>query len=299
MSTLAEDIEIPTHPTALTESQEVIEPVSEDGRLVSEDDYWNYYYLESDIHYEWNNGRLEEKPVSDYQTYQVYAWFSELLRHFLRTRPIARMVALEMGFRLVLPHKKAIRKPDLGVVRLDNPQPLLPLDCSYHGVYDLCIEALSDKKKRDILRDTLTKRDEYAAAGVPEYYILHHQETHQGFFTRTLQGDYIPIAPIEGVIRSRVLPGFQFRVADLGQQPELETLRDDSVYRGFVLSAWRADRERADTEAQRADTEAQRADMETQGREIAEQRAAAEATARKAAEAELTRLRALLAAKDL
>ena len=40
--------------------------------------------------------------MSDYETYLVYAWFTELLQHFLRARPIARMVALEIGFRLKL-----------------------------------------------------------------------------------------------------------------------------------------------------------------------------------------------------
>ena len=92
------------------------EPHSADGLWVSEETYWKDYYLESDVHYEWNNGRLEEKPVSDYETYLVYAWFAELVRHFLRTRPIARMVALEMGFRLPLPTGTVIRKPDFGVM---------------------------------------------------------------------------------------------------------------------------------------------------------------------------------------
>jgi hypothetical protein len=35
--------------------------------------------------------------------------------------------SLEMGFRLPRPSGTVIRKPDLGVVRSDSPQPLLPL----------------------------------------------------------------------------------------------------------------------------------------------------------------------------
>ncbi|MCG6939764.1 MAG: hypothetical protein LJE69_00730 [Thiohalocapsa sp.] len=34
---------------------EQAEPVSADGRYVSEHTYWREYYFESDIHYEWNN----------------------------------------------------------------------------------------------------------------------------------------------------------------------------------------------------------------------------------------------------
>ena len=261
-----------------------VEPIVEDGRRVSEEDYWRNYYLESDKHYEWNDGCLEEKPVSNYETYLVYAWFAELLRHFLHTRPLASMVALEMGFRLPLPHKTVIRKPDLGVVTKDNPHPLLPLDCSYHGVFDLCIEALSDKEPSGIERDTVTKKAEYARGGVSEYYILHRDETHQGFFTRDARGVYVPMDTADGVVRSRVLPGFQFRISDLRRQPELEAMRDDAVYRDFVLLGW-----------QRAE---RKACEEAQARTEAERRIGKESEARKVAEQEVERLRALLERRD-
>ncbi len=148
--------------TSLAEARRTcaeLEPVarpSHAGRLCTEDDYWrNYYleYLESNVHYERNNGRLEEKPVSDYEIFQVYHWFMLLLENFLRARPIAKLVALEMSFRLQLPTGTVIRKPDFGVVCNDNPQPLLPLDASYHGVFDLCIEALSNKERSGTVRD--------------------------------------------------------------------------------------------------------------------------------------------------
>ena len=254
-----------------------VEPRSADGLRVSEETYWRDYYLVSDTHYEWNNGVLEEKPVSDYQTYCVYAWFTRLLQHFLDAHPIARMVALEMGFRLPLPSGTVIRKPDLGVVRNDNPQPLLPLDVSYHGVFDLCIEALSDHERRGIVRDMVTKKAEYAAGGVPEYFILHHESAHQAFLTRTPAGVYVPIAPQDGVIASRVLPGLKFRLSDLTDQRTPEALHSDPVYADFVLPALTAAERRAEAERQRADAEAQ---------------------ARREAEAQLAELRAQLATRQ-
>ncbi len=263
-------------------------PHSADGLLVSEAVYWTEYYLESDHHYEWNNGHLEEKPVSDYETFLVYAWFSELVQHFLRTHPCAQLVGLEMGFRLPLPSGTVIRKPDFGVVRNDNPQPLLPLDCSYHGVFDLCIEALSDQERRGIERDTVIKKAEYAAGGVPEYYILHQNPAHQAFYTRTPTGFYTPIAPQAGVICSRVLPGLQFRPTDLARRPGLEALRDDPIYAGFVLPGWRADRERAAAATRQADAEA-RARREAENRADAEARAKRKAVNRADAEARAKR----------
>jgi len=268
------------------------------GLECSEEEYWRHYYLLSDIHYEWNNGRLEEKPVSDYETFEVYHWFMLLLDHFLRTRPIAKLVALEMGFRLPLPTGIVIRKPDFGVVRDDNPQPILPLDVSYHGVFDLCVEALSDKERASIARDTLTKKAEYAAGGVPEYYILHREARRQAFFARTASGLYTPMPAADGVIRSLVLPGFQFRTADLCRRPPHEDLRTDPVYADFVApglqeaerrAAAEAERaqaqsQRADDEARRADDEARRADAETRRADAETMRAETESEARRAAE---------------
>jgi hypothetical protein len=275
-----------------------VEPQSAEGLRVSEEAYWRDYYLVSDLHYEWNNGVLEEKPVSDYQTYLVYAWFTRLLQHFLDAQPIARMVALEMGFRLPLPSGTVIRKPDLGVVRTDNPQPLLPLDVSYHGVFDLCIEALSDHERRGIVRDTVTKKAEYAAGGVPEYFILHHDPAYQAFLTRTPAGVYVPIAPEDGVIASRVLPGLRLRLSDLNDQPTPEAMRADPVYADFMLPGWLEAERRAEAEA-RARLEAeQSAEAERQRAESERQRADAEAQARREAEAALAQLRDQLARRN-
>ena len=257
-------------------------PVSHDGRRVSEDDYWRDYYLESDIHYEWNNGILEEKPVSDFETLAVYQWFVELLGHYLRVHPIARIVFLEMGFRLPLPTGTVIRKPDLAVLHHDNPVTPRPLDASYRGVFDLCVEALSDKERRGIERDTIVKKAEYATGGVPEYYILHREPERLAFFYRTPGGLYVPLEPEDGVIHSRVLPGLRFRVDDLIRRPAHDTLRHDPVYAEYVLPGWRAAEEQAAAEARRAEAAEERAAAEWQARLAAERQAreAIEALAR-------------------
>ncbi len=73
-------------------------PEPYDGMPVSEADYWEFYYLGHEVTYEWNNGVLEEKGVSDYLTFRVYDWFIRLLMEFLDAHPIADRVGLEMGF---------------------------------------------------------------------------------------------------------------------------------------------------------------------------------------------------------
>jgi hypothetical protein len=210
---------------------------------VTETEYWERYYQSSDISYEWNNGYLEEKPVSDVLTILMYKWFFELLEHYLKTHPIAQSVLLEMGFRLHLPPKTVIRQPDLGVVLHTNPVPLLPSDKSYQGTFDLCVEAISDSKYTDIHRDTEQKKAEYAQAGVKEYYILDGHNRYLAFYRRNANGVYVPIKPFRGeIIQSMVLPGFQFRTSDLFTKPSLDDMIDDPIYQGFVLPNYRQEK---------------------------------------------------------
>ncbi len=216
----------------------------ESGKRVSLETYWAHYY-HHEQNYEWNNGILETKPVSTYLNILTYRWLLLLLTHFLEVKPIARMTMLEFGFRTLT----TVRKPDLGVVLDSNPVPLKDLDMSYQGTYDLCVEALSDSRPKEIRRDTVEKYQEYELAGVPEYYIL-DEKGREMTFLQNVNGVYQPIRPINGVIHSTVLPDFRFRVADLYRRPPMVTLTDDPVYQDFVLLEYQSAQRQAELERQ-------------------------------------------------
>lgn len=225
-----------------------------DGMPVTEDEYWAYYYLGHDVTYEWNNGVLEEKGVSNYATFLVFDWFIQLLIEFLRAQPIADRVGLEMGFRLALPGKTVIRRPDYGVVRHDNPIPLTGPAQSYRGIFDLCIEGVSTSSKAEEERDTVVKKGEYAAGGVQEYYLLHETAALRRFYRRTARGVYEPLPTGPGrIMRSVVLPGLRWRLDDLERRPPLETLIADPVYQDFVLLGYQHERRRAEEAESRAE----------------------------------------------
>jgi len=256
---------------ALNHSQDTYSPPPQ----ISETEYWEKYYDGHEIVYEWNNGYLEEKAVSDVLTISIYKWFFELLEHYLRTNPIAQSVLLEMGFRLS--GKNEVRRPDLGIVLNDNPIPLLPHDKSYRGIYDMCVEALSDSTTEIMERDTITKKDEYAQAGVKEYYILDsNRERTQFFRLDKARGVYIPIKPLKGgIIKSKVLPGFQFRFEDLFTKPSPDEMINDQVYQDFVLPGYLKEKQArlaAEKQARKAEERARKA--EERAREKAEQLAA-------------------------
>jgi len=264
------------------------EIVSEDGRFVSEEEYWEKYYSHPDFSYEWNNGYLEEKPVTDFKGSKTYQWFLVLLHQFLENFPAAKMIGLEFGFRLALPRKTSIRKPDLAVVLNSNPIILGDNDFSYRGTFDLCIESLSYSKRREIIRDTVEKKKEYQNIGVKEYYILDARGSETAFYCLGPKGKYRKIKPINtDVIQSGILPGFQFRISDLYRQPSLEETADDEIYSSFVLPFHRkvrlraeqsesqliSERQRAEQEFQRAEQERRRAEQEFQRAEQERQRA--------------------------
>ncbi len=233
-------------------------------QFVTEAEYWEKYYEYPDIIYEWNNGYLEEKPVSDYLTFLSYSWFWKLLDYYLATKPIAKTVGLEMGFSLILIHKTLTRRPDLGIVLNTNKVQLLPADKSYKGTFDLCVEAVSDSKKADIKRDTEDKFKEYAQAGVKEYYILDGHNRYTGFYRLETNGIYRPIAVQKGIIKSTVLPGFQFRFKDLYHCPTFAEMTKDQVYKDFILPEY--------TEAlEKIEEVTQQVNMESLARKKAEQ----------------------------
>jgi len=216
---------------------------TEDGYIVSEKVYWENYYSHPDFNYEWNEGVLEEKPMSDYAGYLMYLWFIEILRHFFTVYPIGKMIGLEIGFRLALPDKVTIRKPDLGVILNHNPIQIYMKDETYQGIFDLCVESLSHSSLREIKRDTVIKKKEYELIGVKEYYILDARGKETAFYSLGKSGKYKEIKEKNGIIRSEALPGFQFRISDLYNQPSLKELADDNLYSNFILPFYRIEKQ--------------------------------------------------------
>ncbi|MBK5939140.1 Uma2 family endonuclease [Halochromatium roseum] len=282
---------MPPPAIALTDAPAIgLDPNPPAGTRVSEADYWAYYY-EHENGYEWNDGILEVRPVSDTLTMRVYHWLLQLLQFYLQTHNNAQLTTLEMGFRLRLADKVAIRKPDLGIVLDSNPIPLADLDRSYKGTFDLCVEALSDSTPAEIARDTEQKRREYEAAGVREYYILHHEPHWQRFYRRNAFGRYQPILTDEGVVQSEVVPGLRFRLEDLRRQPGPAAMLEDAVYAPFVLPQWQRERQVLEAERQARISAEQARQQAEQARQQAEQLAQRERAEKEILLAELARLR--------
>ena len=272
-----------------------------DGLRVTLEEYWEKWYERPhphiDVSYEWNNGILEAKPLPNYAQTEQYRWFYGLLSCYVDVHPIAKILCLETGTYMSvrdenLPSGKweVVFKPYIGVILDDNPAPWGAIEQrSYIGICDMIVEELSDSTSAEVKRDTEEKREGYARAGVREYFILDPNDRHMHFYRLGAGGSNEEIEPDgQGVIRSQVLPGFQFRREDLLREPLLAELARDEVYADYVIPDLLVAETRAEKAAERADTETRRADTETQ-------RADAEAAGRRAAEEELQALKAEVA----
>ena len=283
----------------------------DEGRYVTLEEYWAKWYEnpypDIDVSYEWNNGILEAKPLPNAPQLELYNWFLDLLRRYLNTHDIAKLINLETGFVLTVAdteepsgERVQVRKPDIGVILNNNPVSWGGINQRHFGgVCDFIVEAVSDSTRAEVLRDTEEKKRDYALGGVKEYYILDPSGEHMHFFRLTSVESYEEIPPdAEGVIRSKTLSGLQFRHADLGRLPELVELALDEVYAGYVIPDLKVAVTRAEEAEAQIEVEAQRADVETQRADAEAQRADAENMARQQAvervqelEAELARLR--------
>ena len=260
-------------------SESKIEALKKAGKMkVDEAEYWEKYSENGDENYEWNNGYLEVKPVSDLLTNTMHDWFTKLIDYYLGTYQNGQKIFLETAFRLPLPSKTAIRKPDYGVVLHSNPVPLEVTGKihSYLGTCDLCVEALSDSKPKYIEWDTQKKYREYETAGVKEYYIVYaNDDKLMGFYRLNERGMYVPIKPgADGLIQSSVLPGFQFRLDDLYHRPSLEKMASDPVYKKFVFPAYNKALQQVKQERQEKELALLQVELERQEKELAQQKVA-------------------------
>ena len=81
------------------------------------------------------------------------------------------------------------------------------------------------------------KKEEYTQAGVAEYYFLDRLHKHTAFYALNEQGVYESMQSKEGVIHSRALDRFAFRLADLEKQVAFEELIDDPLYQPYLLKS--------------------------------------------------------------
>jgi Uma2 family endonuclease len=160
--------------------ENAVELTWEIAQLFPAQGHWSeeeYLALDTNHLIEFSHGQLEVLPMPT-QSHQllVIALF-ELLRNYVRSRQLGTVLFAPMRVQL-WPGK--YREPDILFMRTEHDD--RRSDSFWQGA-DLVMEVVSPD---DPQRDTMTKRREYAQAGIPEYWIVDPADT--SITVLTLQG---------------------------------------------------------------------------------------------------------------
>ena len=163
-----------------TKPEDATELTWEIARLFPAQGHWSeeeYLALDTNHLIELSHGQLEVLPMPT-QSHQllVIALF-ELLRNFVREGRLGTVLLAPMRVQL-WPGK--FREPDILFMRMENDD---RRSDRFWESADLVMEVVSPD---DPERDKVTKRREYAQAGIPEYWIV--DPTDSSITVLTLQG---------------------------------------------------------------------------------------------------------------
>jgi Uma2 family endonuclease len=172
-------------------------------------------WSDEDTHAEWVEGEVIVFMPPTIVHQDIIGFVYMLISQFVTFYDLGKTLQSPFEMRLVRDHIS--REPDLAFIANDN---LHRLDeTRLEGPADLVLEIVS---KESVTRDRRKKYHEYAAAGVPEYWVIdpRPQQKRAYFYANTPARAYQPILPdSEDRIHSTVLPGFWLREEWLWQTP--------------------------------------------------------------------------------
>ena len=168
-----------------------------------------------DVWAEWVDGEVIFFMPAIIRHQRVVAFLVKLLGTYVDLFALGEVLGSQTGMRTI--PGRAFREPDLLFVGTER-MPHVTKDWVEGGA-DLVVELISDDSVR---RDRVEKFDEYAAIGIPEYWILDTRDgkAQADFYHRGPSGTY-ELQPLdaEGRYHSRVLPGFWLDPEWLWQDP--------------------------------------------------------------------------------
>jgi Uma2 family endonuclease len=154
--------------TTKTKPTKIGEPVWELAHLFPYQGVWSeeeYLSLETNQLIEFTKGSLEILPMPTIQHQLIVAFLYTALLSFTRSKQLGTLLFAPLRVRL---WEGKFREPDLVFISNANPD---RLQGRYLDGADLVIEVMSGSAE-DRHRDLVIKREEYAQAGIGEYWIV-------------------------------------------------------------------------------------------------------------------------------
>jgi Uma2 family endonuclease len=142
--------------------------VATSDRLLTFEDYLNHQTDDaaSDVRYEFVDGELIPMHPPKIEHFLIAQFLSDYLRQVIAQSKLPWMVFAEIGVRTGFRRSRVV---DLCVVQRDQVQELAGRSAVFETPPLLVVEIV---RLDSIGRDYRYKRSEYAAAGIPEYWIV-------------------------------------------------------------------------------------------------------------------------------
>jgi Uma2 family endonuclease len=173
-------------------------------------------WADEDTHAEW----VEVKMPIDRIHGAIQFWLRSLIQGFVKRRKLEFVEGQQFTMRLG--HVPSRRDPEVLYVSADNEH--LVQRTFVDGPADPVVEIVSPDSASGDYRE---KYHEYEAGGVAGYWIVNpdNQEVEAHALGASGRYERLPIGE-DGIIRSKAMPGFWFRLADvfMAPAPEIEDL---------------------------------------------------------------------------
>ena len=166
------------------------------------DEYLNWWDKEAGRRGEWVDGEAIVFMATSIKHARMVSFLVLLLGNYLGIRRSGEVISQDFELRT---REGAAREPDIFVVLNEHRDRFE--ENRLRGAADVVVEVISPDS---VARDRRDKLAEYAAAGVPEYWVVDPREGRAVFelFTLDQDGYYVPTRPdADGRITSTVLPG--------------------------------------------------------------------------------------------
>jgi Uma2 family endonuclease len=188
--------------------EKVLIPVQTEQRLrMSYEEFLEW--ADEDTHAEWVDGEVIVFMPAKTVHADLAIFLAALLRFFTQFFGLGKVLAAPYEMK-VEPSGRPSREPDILFVATHNLGRIT--EDKLAGAADLIVEIVSDDS---VTRDRTTKRREYEAAGVSEYWVLDPRpgQKRAQFWVLGEGGRYQRVAVgKDGIYRSTVIPGFWLRV---------------------------------------------------------------------------------------
>ncbi len=173
-----------------------------------------YLALDGNIRLEYADGFLEVLPVPTIFHQLILKFLCWQLDAFVVPRKLGTVIPAGYSVRI---RAGKLREPDILFIKSEHGSWIKKDFCTRT---DLVMEVVSEHNRR---HDLVTKRDEYARAGIPEYWIVDpEEETITVFVLKPRRRSYVEHGTFQKGERaaSRLLPGFSVDVTEtLSQTP--------------------------------------------------------------------------------